>query len=355
MLVREPARDFVHFKYHSKKLNSFKVKYLTGDKSLIQKVDNFISKWFDGESYLETNTSGSTGTPKTIRLEKSRMRASAEMTGSYFRFRPGEKILLCLSPDTIGGKMLILRAILHDMELIVADVARNPLENIELEIAFAAMVPLQIQTVIRENPEKLRLIRNLLIGGAAVSPQLENDLKAFEINAYESFGMTETMSHIAVRKLGAEKLPFEALQGITCSLRDEKLVIHAPALGLPELETNDVVELLDAKRFFWKGRADFAVNSGGVKLHPELIEKKLATAIPGRFFIAGEKDALLGEKLVLVLEGNEDIVAAQSTWDVLRERLTGYEVPKQIYFIPAFAETASGKISRLETMRKIQH
>ncbi len=335
-------------------MNLFKVKYLTEDTSLIQKVENFISSWFDTGSYIETKTSGSTGTPKTIRLEKNKMRFSATMTGSYFEFKPGEKILLCLSPDSIGGKMLMLRAILHEMELIVSDLQRNPMEQIDFSIDFAAMVPMQIQTVIQENPGKLDLIKNLLIGGAAVSPQLEAALSDFDLNAFESFGMTETMSHVAVRKLNqADSAPFEALNGIHFSLKDGKLVIHAPELGLPELETNDVVELLDEKTFYWKGRADFAVNSGGIKFHPELIEKKLAAEINVRFFIAGEKDVLLGEKLVLVLEGTGNRFWVDAILKTLNQQLSGYEVPKKIYFVPEFAETPSGKINRLETMSKI--
>lgn len=333
----------------------FKVKYLTNDQSLVQKVDNFIEQWFDDGSFIETNTSGSTGAPKTIRLEKEKMRFSAEMSAAFFGFQPQQKILLCLSPDSIGGKMLILRAIVSGMELIVADVQRNPLENIDFKIDFVSMVPMQVRSVIDENPEKLNFIKDLLIGGAAVSPQLEKALSAFETNVYESFGMTETMSHVAVRKLArnGEKTPFEALPGIRFSLDDEKLVIHAPGLGLPELHTNDVVELTGETAFYWKGRADFAINSGGIKFHPELIERKLATEISQRFFIAGEKDKLLGEKIVLIVEGNPDISVKKEIAVVLQRQLSGYEIPKKTYFVDGFAETASGKVNRRETLAKI--
>lgn len=350
------------FKYRSKKLSLFKVRYLTSDSGLVQKVENFIADWTDSGSHIETRTSGSTGTPKVIRLEKSKMRCSAEMTGAYFGFGSGQKILLCLSPDSIGGKMLIVRAIIHEMELVVSNLGRNPMEKIDFRVDFAAMVPMQIQTIIAENPGKLNLIRNLLIGGASVSPQLEAQLAPFETNAFESFGMTETMSHIAVKKLnkasfleeGPERMaPFQALKGIRFSTEDEKLIIHAPGLGLPRLETTDVVELVGENAFYWKGRADFAINSGGIKFHPELIEKKLAGIIDTRFFITGEKDPLLGEKMVLVLEGSENDFHPQAILKAIKPKLSRYEVPKKIYFVAAFPETASGKVNRLQTRKML--
>lgn len=282
------------------------------------------------------------------------MKFSALMTGQYFGFKPGQRAVLCLSPDSIGGKMLMVRAILHNMELIVTDLQRNPLEQVDFEVDFVSMVPMQIQTVIQESPEKLNLVKNLLIGGAAVSPKLEDLLKPFLVNAFESFGMTETMSHIAVRKLNQGKnTPFEALEGIHLSLRDEKLVIHAEKLGLPSLETNDTVELIDDKHFVWKGRADFAINSGGIKFHPEVIEKKLSPAMENRFFIAGAKDDTLGEKIIIVIEGDAKVVSAGFIQDVCAERLGKYEVPKNIYFVDKFAETVSGKVSRIETLKKL--
>lgn len=338
-------------------MSFFKVRYITGDPELIRKVEDFISAWHDERPYIETKTSGSTGVPKIITLDKAKMRVSAEMTGSYFGFGPGQLIMLCLSPDSIGGKMLILRAMLHDMDLLVADVARNPLRSVDHPVDFISMVPMQVQSVLAENPGKLGLVRSLLIGGAQVSPQLENALKPWSVEAYESFGMTETMSHIAVKKLNDASGDglFQGLKGIAFSLKDEKLVIHAPALGLPALETNDIVELHGDRAFAWKGRADFAINSGGIKFHPEQLEKKLAGAVNARFFIAGEKDPLLGEKMVLIVEGPAETLSEQILWEAVKQRLNGYEVPKTIRFVPAFAETASGKINRPETLKMIQN
>ncbi len=332
-------------------MSAFKIKYITKDSSLISEIENFISDWKSDSSSMESQTSGSTGNPKTIQLDKSKMRNSALMTGKYFNFQPFEKVVLALSPSTIGGKMLIIRAILHQMELIVVDPQRNPLREIDFPIAFISMVPMQLQTVLNETPEKINLARNILIGGAPISKDLENKLHAFDSQFFESFGMTETMSHIAIRKVGvSENEPFEGLEQVTFTqTEDGKLSIHAPHLGLNTLETNDFVSLIDHKHFHWLGRADFAINSGGFKFHPEIIERKISHVIKNRFFITGEKDELLGQKVILIIEGSEN--NQNNILEEIKPFLDLYEIPKKIYWIRSFSETNSGKINRIQTLK----
>jgi O-succinylbenzoic acid--CoA ligase len=335
-------------------LKSFKIIYLTENSDLISKVENFVSAWFDFADSIETNTSGSTGIPKVIRLQKQKMEASAKMTGTYFDFKPGDKTILCLSPDTIGGKMMLLRSFLFEMEIYVVDINRNPLEKIDFALKFAAMVPLQIQNIIEKNPEKLNLVQQLLIGGATVSKQLEESLKHFETCAYESFGMTETMSHVAVRKLNQPTFqPFEALLGILFESSENQLIVNAPQLGIEKLNTNDIVELVDQKHFFWQGRADFVINSGGIKFFPEKIEKKISHLIQSRFFIASEKDILLGEKIILVLEEIESEERMNDLLELFQIELDKFEIPKAMYFIDSFEETVSGKINRKSILKRI--
>ncbi len=332
-------------------MSSFQIKYLTQDTSLITDIESFVSEWRSASSTMESKTSGSTGKPKTILLDKSKMRNSALMTGKYFGFKPFEKVVLSLSPHTIGGKMLIVRAILHQMELIVLNPQRNPLKEINFPIGFISMVPMQLQTVLTESPDKLNLVHNLLLGGAPVSVDLENQIRDFTCNFFESFGMTETMSHVAIRKLSQPELqPFEGLEQVTFSqLEAGKLIIHAPHLGLNTLETNDIVKLVDSKHFHWLGRADFAINSGGIKFHPEVIERKINGLIEKRFFVAGEKDEILGERLILIIEGDE--FDASSLFTVLKSHLSPYEIPKKVYWINHFVETKSGKVNRVETLK----
>ena len=335
-------------------MKSFKIIYLTENSDLISKVENFVSAWFDFADSIETNTSGSTGIPKVIRLQKQKMEASAKMTGTYFDFKPGDKTILCLSPDTIGGKMMLLRSFLFEMEIYVVDINTNPLEKIDFALKFAAMVPLQIQNIIEKNPEKLNLVQQLLIGGATVSKQLEESLKHFETCAYESFGMTETMSHVAVRKLNQPTFqPFEALLGILFESSENQLIVNAPQLGIEKLNTNDIVELVDQKHFFWQGRADFVINSGGIKFFPEKIEKKISHLIQSRFFIASEKDILLGEKIILVLEEIESEERMNDLLELFQIELDKFEIPKAMYFIDSFEETVSGKINRKSILKRI--
>lgn len=335
-------------------MRSFKIIYLTENSDLISKVENFVSAWFDFADSIETNTSGSTGIPKVIRLQKQKMEASAKMTGTYFDFKPGDKTILCLSPDTIGGKMMLLRSFLFEMEIYVVDINRNPLEKIDFALKFAAMVPLQIQNIIEKNPEKLNLVQQLLIGGATVSKQLEESLKHFETFVYESFGMTETMSHVAVRKLNQPTFqPFEALPGILFESVEKQLIVNALQLGIEKLNTNDIVELVDEKHFFWQGRADFVINSGGIKFFPEKIEKKISHLIQSRFFIASEKDILLGEKIILVLEEIEIDERMNDLLELFKIELDKFEIPKEMYFIDSFEETVSGKINRKATLKRL--
>ena len=335
-------------------MSTFNIIYLTENFDLISKVKSFVSAWLNNDDFIETKTSGSTGSPKVIRLKKEKMAASAKMTGTYFSFQKGHKALLCLSPDTIGGKMMMLRSFLFEMELYVVDINRNPLEKIDFKLNFAAMVPLQIQNVIEKNPEKLNLVQQLLIGGANVSLQLEESLKQFETSAYESFGMTETMSHVAVRKLNQQTFQtFEALPGITFETDQNQLIVNATNLGIEKLNTNDIVELVDEKHFFWQGRADFVINSGGIKFFPEKLERKISHLMESKFFISSEEDILLGEKIILVLEEIESEARAKSLTELFKSTLHKFEIPKKIYFTETFDETVSGKINRKATLKRI--
>lgn len=344
--------SFNHFKYRSKKLSQFKITYISRNSELIQEVKNFVLAWQNEWGFIETKTSGSTGIPKVIRLDKRKMEVSARMTGAYFGFKPNDKVLLCLSPETIGGKMMILRSLLHEMELFVMDVNKNPLEKINFRLKFAAMVPLQIQSVLIINPDKLNLLNQLLIGGANVSQQLEANLKGYATEVFESFGMTETMSHIAVRKLNQPVFqPFEALEGISFDTIDNQLIVNAPNLGIKDLNTNDIVDLVDEKHFYWRGRADFVINSGGIKMYPEKIEKKLSHLIDSKFFIAAEKDELLGEKVIIVIESKRNELLMNRLSLEFKVVLEKFEIPKKIYFKEQFIETLSGKINRKATLK----
>ena len=306
-------------------------------------------EWNSGQSEFSVHTSGSTGTPKKIVLKREFMKVSARATNDFFQNKKESTALLCLSPSTIGGKMMIVRALEAGMKLIVVEASSNPLERINEKIDFAAMVPMQVQTTLINSPEKFRLINTTIIGGAVVSNELQRLLLTSGANFYQTFGMTETISHIALKQLSPTQASIYAcLPGVSVSAPSGSLVVHYPALGIEELETNDLVELIDITHFKWLGRSDFAINSGGIKIHPEQIEERLSESIPVPFFSFGVPDELLGERHILIVESTKPIQLSKA---LLSRSLTTYEVPKEIWYFTEFKYTESGKLNRFETLK----
>lgn len=317
----------------------------------IHEINEFIQLWSDSNQSITQQTSGSTGTAKVIEIPKWKMRASAEMTGRFLGLDQCKSSLICMSTKYIGGKMMLVRSILYDLTLYVTNVTRNPLKNINFPIDFAAMVPLQVETILSENPEKLNLIKHLIIGGAPVSDHLIEQLKNYTCQAYSTFGMTETVSHIALRSLKVTNEPYFALGNTHFSTHEDCLVISCEELGIKNLITTDVVELIDNKRFRWLGRADFVINSGGVKIHPEQLEKKISKAIQSeRFIISKLPDPQFGEKVIFIGEKDLD---TQELKFIIEANVDRYERPKEFYFISSLHKTASGKVDRNKTTQAI--
>ncbi len=311
----------------------------------------FLSEWFDNCDYVIAHTSGSTGTPKEIRLYKDDMRASAHITNRFFSIDSTSSLLLCLSPTYIAGKMMIVRAIEAGARLYVEPPTSQPLVHAVVPIDFAAMVPMQVHTLLLSDcgRERLASIRQLIIGGAVVSPDMERKLADISTNCYATYGMTETVSHVALRRLGVDFPGFTALDDVSFSVdKRDCLVIHTPQFHCKSYVTNDVVSLCDDKRFIWLGRYDHVINSGGVKIHPEQLERELVYLLSERYFITSLPDERLGERLVLVIESipwpSEKI---DYLYTQIRSTLSNpYHCPREIRFMPHFFETSSGKILR---------
>ncbi len=305
-------------------------------------VGDFLLDWFDDKSYIEMSTSGSTGVPKRIRVEKQAMVNSALATGNYFDLQPGNKVLHCLPVRYVAGKMMLVRGFILGLELDFVAPSSNPLERITTDYDFTALVPLQAQYSINQ----LHRFRKIIIGGAKITKPLEDQLLGISSQIWETYGMTETISHIAAKRVG--EAAFTVFPNIRISQDNHNcLLLEASALSNEVIATHDVVELVADNQFVWLGRLDNVVNSGGVKLIPEQIEEKLATRIPTRYFVQGAPDPVLGEKLVLFVEG-DPFVIAPSVFDTLDK----YEKPKAIHFVPHFEETRTGKIIRKETAAK---
>jgi O-succinylbenzoic acid--CoA ligase len=304
-----------------------------------QAVGEFLLDWFDDRDYIDMYTSGTTGTPKKIRIEKEAMVKSAIATGDFFGLQPGNRVLHCLPTNFVAGKMMFVRSFILGLDMDFTAPSSNPLEHNDELYDFAAMVPLQAKSSI----EKLTNIKKVIIGGVKIHKPLEEELKKLPMQIYETYGMTETITHIAAKKIGEEA--FTTLPNVSVSVNDNHcLVVLAKNISNEKIETNDIVNLISDTQFVWLGRFDTVINSGGIKLIPEQIEGKLSALIPRRYFINGEPDDTLGEKVVLYVEG-EAMKLDESVFNALDK----YEKPKEVVFIPKFKETATGKIMRAES------
>jgi O-succinylbenzoic acid--CoA ligase len=327
--------------------------------SHIEDILEFVVEWSNRKEWIEARTSGSTGRPKNFKIKKEQILASAKRTLHFLELKKDDGALLCIPNRFIGGKMMIARSIIGELNLYIADNEAIPSIPEGVDLDFAAVVPYQMHAIMQDADatEKWKKVKKIIIGGGQVDPRLETELKTWPNEIYESFGMTETISHIALRRISGvkDKVPFQALEGITLS-KDERdcLVIHSELLPENPLITNDIVELENETSFRWMGRADNLINSGGVKIIPETIEKLIKPFMNTKFFFAGVPDEKLGEKLVLVVEGqpmNEGDEAELLT--DIKTDLHKYEIPKQIVYLDAFVETENGKINRKKTAKLI--
>ncbi|MCQ4873912.1 MULTISPECIES: AMP-binding protein [Odoribacteraceae] len=315
-------------------------------------VTNFLKEWYNNEDYVTGHTSGSTGTPKELHLLKRDMIASAELTNRFFHIGTGSNLLLCLSPSYIAGKMMIVRAILSGANLHTVPPSSSPLATLDMPFDLAAMVPMQVETTLKSPSTRQHFtrLRQILIGGAAISSKLEKQLQSFSTNCYATYGMTETVSHVALRPInGPRQNSFYFALGDVHFSQDKRgcLIIHAPHLHEQQFITNDLVILHTQTQFEWLGRVDNVINSGGVKLFPENIEHRLSPLISRRFFITSVPDEYLGQMAVIVIEDTPwPANSQQELLDEARKHLAPYEVPKRIYFMDHFQETYSGKIIR---------
>ncbi len=321
-----------------------------------ERLGNFLLDWLnDDYDDIKVRTSGSTGEPKIIFIPKQRMINSALATGKHFKINEGTKALMCLPAKHIGGMMMMVRAMSLGWHLDLVKPVSNPLDDVYKTYDFCAMTPFQLDNSLN----RLHLIKKLIVGGGHISENLKMMVQGIPTKIYETFGMTETVSHIAARKVNNRKSgkietgPFKVLPKISVSAdENSRLIIKAPKLLDQPLLTNDVVEIESYKKFYWKGRYDNVINSGGVKIHPEEVERKLQKLITQRFFLSGMPDDALGEKVVLFVE----LPFSEKTISDLREAidklkvLSKYEKPKKIYLVEKFEETSNGKVNRERTI-----
>ena len=320
------------------------------------KVLDFIKEWFSESKTVKIQSSGSTGIPKIFDIEKSKMLNSAQMTCDFLRLKEGDSALLCLPIEYISGKMMVVRSISRKLKLIITETSLNPLQHLAEKVDFCAMTPLQVDNSL----DKIHLIKNLIIGGAAVSETLKQKISQTlmfsnsQTKIFETYGMSETLSHIALKQVFPNQEDwFTVFDGVDISL-DERgcLKISAPKLNAEILQTNDLVEINDKKQFRFLGRIDNVINSGGAKIFPEELEKIVKNEIPNEAVFLGIDDEKLGQKLVLVIEGESDENLKSKIYNLKFKK--SFHKPKEIIFVDQIPRTPNGKVNRIELKKMIQ-
>lgn len=339
-----------------------------------QNVINFCLEWKSKKNDFVVHTSGSTGVPQPINITREQMQQSIWATAKALSLKSNERFLVCLSTAYIAGIMMLVRGMELDAEMVIVAPKRNPLEDFDERnwFDFAAFVPMQLQTILEETPEKIAILsqmKAIIIGGAPVSYSLLKKIRSTKalqkVPIYATYGMSETVTHIALKRLngkGKKEVSenYKTLPNV--KIKTDKrgcLIISAPQTLDKEIITNDLVDIKSLDEFEWLGRADFVINTGGVKVFPEKIEDFVEKVfyemnIKKRFFIASIPNETLGEQIVLILEGvplNEKF--EEELLSHLKIALPTYHAPKIFFYLENFVLTKTDKIDRKKCMALI--
>lgn len=320
--------------------------------SFCLKLEKFLSEWNNGEAFVTVKTSGSTGTPKQMLVEKERMLASARMTCDFLGLHEGDTALLCMPVDFIAGKMMVVRSIERGLKLSAVEPSNHPLKGLSQAFDLVAMVPSQVYETLKTPAEAdiLAQCRNIIIGGGAISSELNSAIKKLSLSReavadfWSTYGMTETLSHIALRRLNGPEASewYTPFEGVEVSLNEDGcLVIKAPHVCKDTLVTNDIAEIIDGK-FRIKGRKDNVICSGGIKIQIEEVEELLRPHLTEPFAITGKSDEKFGEAVVLLTESS-DVSGIEQT---CKKVLPRYWNPKHIVRVASIPMTETGKPAR---------
>jgi o-succinylbenzoate---CoA ligase len=334
------------------------------DDLYLRKAHAFMKSWLDGESEFTLQTSGSTGVPKLITVSRSQLVSSARMTGEALSLQSGTRALVCLNISYVAGVMMLVRGMELGWELTIGEPSSNPLSMLpkhRLVYDFIAMVPMQLDACLSNPGTKSRLsdIGKILLGGAPVSVALHEQIRKLPVPVYQSYGMTETVSHVALRRLNGleEAEDYKVLPGLGFGLDERGCLYFIGAVTNNEkVQTNDLADIQSPGAFRWLGRADNVINSGGVKIILEKVDRiieqvflKLGHTTP--FFSWYEPDEKLGQKLILIIEGDEGDFDCIQLFEEIRRQVQAYESPKHIYFASQFEKTATDKIDKRGTAK----
>ncbi|WP_455591720.1 AMP-binding protein [Bacteroides sp.] len=308
----------------------------------------FLADWFDESPTLDVHTSGSTGVPKVLTVRKEQMMQSARLTCEYLHLNAGDTALLCMPLQYIAGKMVVVRALVAGLNLILRTPSGHPLADVDFPLRFAAMIPLQVYNTLQVPEERERLCQTdvLIIGGGAIDKELEKEIARLPGEVYSTYGMTETLSHIALRRLNGTEASshYHPFSTVRLSLSpEETLVIEAPLVCDGTLVTNDVAKIYEDGSFTIFGRRDNIINSGGIKIQIERIEEILRPLFPAFLAVTSVPDLKLGEAMVLLIEGT---TAMEHIEEIVATSLSRYERPRYVRMVDAVPLTGSGKVDR---------
>ena len=318
----------------------------------LNKIDpeiyNFLIFWKSKKSYITVQTSGSTGKPKNIKIRRNAIINSAKATLDYFKIKENSRFHICLPVKYIGGKMMLVRAILNKAEIILTKPEKNVAKDLNDPIDFSAMTSIQVENSLKE--KGFKNIKKLIIGGGPVSDTLIQKTQQQPTKCYQTFGMTETVSHIAIRELNKSNKdnPYKCLNHVEISSNiDGNLIIKSPSLNIESLTTNDIVQITGLKEFKYIGRRDNIINSGGLKINPELLEKELGKTINTEgFFIDKIPDESLGEKVILIALKS---IGAEKIKEAFKQIKDQKKIPKLMILSDQFYYTPNNKIDRKKT------
>lgn len=309
---------------------------------------NLLLSLRNSKDHIIVFTSGSSGKPRAIKILKQHLIYSATKTTLYFNITHTSTIICCLPTNYIAGIMMVVRAFVSGCNMVFVKPNANPIRNFIGNCDFIAMTMYQFQHSLPDL-ENNNSIKTILLGGGPIHESIQNAILQLSQTVYHSYGMTETCSHIALRNCKKEN-NFTLLQGITISRNAGGcLVIDAPHITQKTITTNDLVEIFDDETFSILGRVDTIINSGGIKIIPEVIEEKLSVYITEPFFISSVPDTYLGEKIIMVVETTESEQYLNNIKDITQKILEKFEIPKEYYFIPTFIYTPTKKIDKIQT------
>jgi O-succinylbenzoic acid--CoA ligase len=325
---------------------------------------DFMISWLNGRQEFILHTSGSTGTPKEILMKRSQLSSSALMTGAALDLHAGTRALVCLNVSYIAGIMMLVRGMELGWELSIAEPSSNPLLEFDNpDFDFVAMVPLQLSTCLSDEKTKNQVdnLGKILLGGAPVGIHLQKQIDQLNIPVYQSYGMTETVSHIALRKLNCPEIEndYQVLPGVTFGLDHRGCLFVSGAVTNEEkIQTNDLAEITSENTFNWIGRIDNVINSGGVKIVLDKVDEAVAAVFydlgyENHFFSWFEEDEKLGQKLILIIQKAKENMRAEILLDEIRKRISTYETPKHVYFVEEFVKTPTDKIDKRRTAFEI--